>query len=166
LCQPSSKTLQTEIRCSRITAVFDENDLNLLYIVFCNALAGVAIEAGGDPILRGNRIHDGNQEGVYAWNERTTTLENNDIAGNGFAGIAIRNGSNLIIKGNRIRDGQREGVFVENAEGTLEENNIYGNAFDGVEQRPRGEFPNDTQVESCLAIRDRRHQAAPLPDRR
>ena len=30
---------------------------------------------------------------------------------------------------------------------------------------PRGESPNDTRVESCLAIRYRRRQAEPLPDR-
>ena len=50
--------------------------------IYGNGFAGVAIRAGGNPTLsRNNRIHDGEQEGIWVGDDGKGTLEENDIFG-------------------------------------------------------------------------------------
>jgi parallel beta-helix repeat protein len=103
------------------------------------SLACVAIHGGVDPVLRGNRIHDGKQSGVYVCEGGRGTLEDNDITGNALSGVAIQAGANPTLRGNRIHDGKGSGVDVyEGGRGTLEDNDIAGNGLAGVEITTRG----------------------------
>jgi parallel beta-helix repeat protein len=94
----------------------------------------VAIHGGADPRLRGNRIHDGKEAGVFVYEGGQGTLEDNEIFGNASAGVAIGKGGNPTVRRNRIHDGKASGVFVyEGGQGTVEDNDIFGNALAGVE---------------------------------
>jgi F-box protein 11 len=99
----------------------------------------VAIHGGADPRLRGNRIHDGKQAGVFVYDSGLGTLEDNEIFGNGYSGVEIKSGGNPTLRRNRIHDGKQGGVYVnENGLGTLEDNEIFGNALAGVQIRSGG----------------------------
>jgi parallel beta-helix repeat protein len=101
--------------------------------------ACVAISGGADPRLRGNRIHDGRESGVFVIDSGLGTLEDNDISGNGFAGVEIRSRANPTLRRNRIRDGRTDGVFVNHdGLGTLEDNDITDNTLSGVEIKSGG----------------------------
>jgi parallel beta-helix repeat protein len=100
----------------------------------------VGIHDGADPRLRGNRIHDGKQCGVYVYDEGRGTLEDNDITGNAFAGVEIKTGSDPTLRRNQIRDGKTTGILVSNeGRGTMEDNDVRGNAFAGVEIKTGGD---------------------------
>jgi parallel beta-helix repeat protein len=98
------------------------------------SLACVSIRDGANPTLRGNRIHDGKQAGLYIYDGGKGIIEDNDIFGNAFAGAEIKTGANPNLRGNRIYDGAGAGVLVhENGLGALERNEIRGSALAGVE---------------------------------
>lgn len=91
------------------------------------SLACVAIHGGADPRLRRNRIHDGQQTGVLAYDDARGTLEENEISGNGFSGIEITAAADPVVRRNRIHDNVGLGVYVYNAgRGTFEENDMFG----------------------------------------
>jgi F-box protein 11 len=95
--------------------------------------ACVVIRAGADPRLRRNKIHDGQQSGVYAHDGGLGTLEDNDITGNAYSGVQIETGGNPTLRRNQIHHNQG-GVYVHDGGlGTLEDNDITGNAYSGVE---------------------------------
>ena len=97
------------------------------------SLACVAIHDGADPRLRRNQIRDGQQNGVFVYDDGRGTLEDNEITGNGSAGVGIKTGGDPTLRRNQIRDGQLNGVFVyDDGRGTLEDNEITGNASAGV----------------------------------
>ena len=52
-------------------------------------MAGVAINTGGNPTLRRNRIHDGKAGGVFVYENGQGVLEDNDVAGNALAGKPV-----------------------------------------------------------------------------
>ena len=58
--------------------------------IHSNALAGVWITTGSQPILRRNRIHSGKQVGIYFYDNGGGVLEENDIYNHCFSGIQIR----------------------------------------------------------------------------
>jgi parallel beta-helix repeat protein len=97
-------------------------------------LACVAIHGGAEPILRRNRIHDGEQGGVLVYDAGKGTLEGNDIFANALSGVEIREGADPTLRNNRIHDGERGGgIYIHsNGRGTLEDNDIIANAFSGV----------------------------------
>jgi parallel beta-helix repeat protein len=68
------------------------------------SLSGVGVYDGADPVLRGNRIHDNNQSGVYVYNNGLGVLEENDIFANGSPGVAVIYGGNPVLHNNRIHD--------------------------------------------------------------
>jgi F-box protein 11 len=104
-----------------------------------HSLACVAIHGGADPQVRGNRIHDGKEPGVFVQENGLGTFEDNDIFGNARAGVGVKEGGNPTVRGNRIHDGKQGGVFVyEHGLGTFEGNDISGNAYSGVEVREGG----------------------------
>jgi parallel beta-helix repeat protein len=105
-----------------------------------DSLACVAIQDGADPRLRRNRLHDGEQGGVYVLRDGLGTLEDNEISGNALAGVEIAAGGNPILRRNQIRDGKSTGVLVRKGGlGTFEDNDITGNADSGVEIRSGGD---------------------------
>jgi parallel beta-helix repeat protein len=95
----------------------------------------VALRNGADPRLRRNRIHDGKQAGVVAYDNGLGTLEDNDIhSNNSSAGVAIAGGANPTVRGNRIHSGGSAGVAVyDQGLGVLEDNDITGNTHAGIE---------------------------------
>jgi hypothetical protein len=56
--------------------------------------ACVAIHDGADPRLRRNTIHDGQEIGVYVFDQGLGILEDNDITANAYAGVEIATGGN------------------------------------------------------------------------
>jgi F-box protein 11 len=97
------------------------------------SLACVAIHGGADPRLKGNRIHDGKEFGVFVYDQGQGMLEGNDIFGNYYAGVCIATGGNPTLRRNRIHDCTTDGVSViDQGQGTLEDNDIFGNRYTGV----------------------------------
>jgi len=102
--------------------------------VSSQSLACIAIHDGADPLLRDNAVHDGNESGIYVYDDGRGTIEGNDIYGNTYAGIAIRNGGDPLVRRNTIRDGQESGLHIyEEGFGTVEDNEIRGNMLAGIE---------------------------------
>jgi parallel beta-helix repeat protein len=99
------------------------------------SFACVAIRNGADPRLRGNRIHDGAEGGVFVLDDGLGTLEDNDISGNRYSGVEIKAGGNPTLRRNRIHDNLESGVFVQDALGIVEDNDITGHPDHGVEIR-------------------------------
>jgi F-box protein 11 len=107
--------------------------------VTSHSLACVGIHGGADPRLRRNRIHGGNQSGVFVYKNGQGTLEDNDIFGNAYHGVSIAEGGSPTLRRNRIHDGKQNGVYAYNAgQGTLEDNDIFANARSGVQIKTGG----------------------------
>ena len=103
------------------------------------SLACVVIHDGADPRLRRNRIHNGQQSGIYVYDDGRGTLEDNDIFGNAYSGVAIKTGGDPTFRRNRIHGGKQNGVYVyKSGKGTLEDNDIFANTYAGVYVRENG----------------------------
>ena len=90
--------------------------------------ACVAIHDSASPVLRHNRIHDGQQGGVSICDSGRGTLEDNDIFANAYCGVEITTGSTPTLRRNRIQRNHGSGCRVaEEGRGTLEENEITAN---------------------------------------
>jgi parallel beta-helix repeat protein len=93
-----------------------------------NALSGVTIRTGGNPAVRGNRIHGNKKGGVVVSDNGLGTLEDNDIAGNSVSGVAVRVGGSPTLRRNRINRNDFSGVYVfEGGRGVVEDNDLTGN---------------------------------------
>jgi parallel beta-helix repeat protein len=86
--------------------------------------------AGTDPVVRGNRIHSGDQEGIWIAGGANPSILDNEIWGNALAGLSIETvGTSPSIVGNKVRDGHGDGVAVKaGASPTIRQNTITGNA--------------------------------------
>ena len=98
----------------------------------------VGIHHGGDPILKGNRIHGSTQGGVFVFDNGKGILEDNEIYENSFSGIEIKNFGNPILHHNIIRKGRQGGVLVHNNGQGIFKNNDISNNIAGVEIRDGG----------------------------
>jgi len=92
------------------------------------ASAGKAIEMGGagtDPLVRANRIHDG--EGILVGEGACPRIEENEIWANRWSGISIIDaGTDPLVRANRIHDGEGEGIGVAlGASPRIEDNEIW-----------------------------------------
>ena len=107
------------------------------------SLACVAIHDGADPRLRRNTIHDGNEAGVFVYDDGLGTLEDNDITANTLAGRGDhRPAATPPCAATQIHDGKEGGVFVcDNGLGTLEDNDITANARRRGDQDRRQPHP-------------------------
>jgi parallel beta-helix repeat protein len=113
---------------------FEDNDIT------ANGDSGIAVDSGGEPVVRANRITGNTQSGVYVYENGRGTFEDNDITANGFAGIAVGSGGEPVVRGNRITSNTQSGVHVhEKGRGTFEDNDITANGLNGIEVRTRGE---------------------------
>ncbi|HLO17422.1 MAG TPA: right-handed parallel beta-helix repeat-containing protein [Anaerolineales bacterium] len=95
------------------------------------SLACVAIYDGADPRLRRNHIHNGQEGGVFIYDNGKGILEDNDIFNNDL-GIAIETGSEPTIRRNQIHNNRQFGISIDNGEGTIEDNEIFSNGYSGI----------------------------------
>ncbi|MAQ95971.1 MAG: hypothetical protein CMM84_20890 [Rhodothermaceae bacterium] len=97
-------------------------------------LSCVAVHSGADPVVRGNRIHDGKQAGVFVYEDGRGTYEDNDVFANAGAGFAVQEGADPVVRGNRIHHGKQSGVYIHtDGRGTYEDNDVFANAYSGFE---------------------------------
>ncbi len=95
-------------------------------------LSCVSIQHGAEPLVRGNHIHDGRQEGVYAGEGASGAIENNKIYMNSLAGVAIWRTASPTVRGNEIY-GCKEGIYVgDRGSGLIENNKIHDNRGPGI----------------------------------
>ena len=93
----------------------------------------IVIHNSANPVVRGNRIHDGKNTGVFVFERGGGLIEDNEIYANEAGGVAIKTEANPTVRGNRIHDGKGNGVFVdERGGGLIEDNEIYANEAVGV----------------------------------
>uniref|UniRef100_A0A672MXH3 F-box only protein 11 n=1 Tax=Sinocyclocheilus grahami TaxID=75366 RepID=A0A672MXH3_SINGR len=86
-----------------------------------------------NPTLRRNKIHDGRDGGICIFNGGRGLLEENDIFRNAQAGVLISTNSHPVLRKNRIFDGFAAGIEITNhATATLEGNQIFNNRFGGL----------------------------------
>ena len=71
-----------------------------------NALAGIEVKTGADPIVRRNRIHDGKSAGIVVYEQGRGTYEDNEVSGNALPGIEVGTGADPVVRRNRIHDGK------------------------------------------------------------
>jgi parallel beta-helix repeat protein len=97
--------------------------------IVSECLAGIGVHDGADPRVRRNRIHDGQQGGVFVYEQGLGTFEDNDVFANALAGFEVKEGGNPTVRRNRIHDGQQGGVYVwGHGLGTFEDNDVFANA--------------------------------------
>ena len=96
-------------------------------------LSCVSVQGAGWPVVRGNRIHSGRNEGIHMASGAAGVVEDNRIYRNGLAGVAIWSDANPRITGNDIYDGEREGIYVgRGGRGLIDHNTIRDNAVSGI----------------------------------
>ena len=102
--------------------------------IFGNALSGVAVTAGGDPLVVNNRIRDGKKAGIEIFQGGRGRFERNTISGNGAAGVAVKEGGDPVFVENTIRGNREAGIWVYNAGlGRYEQNIVTGNRMEGID---------------------------------
>ena len=113
--------------CDHARGLIEDNDIS------GNARAGVAILAGGNPVVRVNRIHDGKDSGVLVSEKGRGRIEENEIFANLRAGVAILREGAPFVSRNKIFDGHDSGVLVcEQGMGSVVDNEIFSNFMAGV----------------------------------
>jgi parallel beta-helix repeat protein len=102
-------------------------------VVTSTGISCISIQGGAWPSIHHNRIHGGNQEGIYIGEGASGTIEDNDIYQNRFAGIAIRADANPKVRRNRIYNGDREGIYIgDHGRGLIDGNVVRENAVAGI----------------------------------
>uniref|UniRef100_A0A8C8G649 F-box only protein 11 n=1 Tax=Oncorhynchus tshawytscha TaxID=74940 RepID=A0A8C8G649_ONCTS len=104
--------------------------------IYGNALAGIQIRTNSCPIVRHNKIHDGQHGGIYVHEKGQGVIEENEVYSNTLAGVWVTTGSTPVLRRNRIHSGKQVGVyFYDNGHGVLEDNDIYNHMYSGVQIR-------------------------------
>ncbi|MEK8015805.1 MAG: right-handed parallel beta-helix repeat-containing protein [Candidatus Parabeggiatoa sp.] len=90
--------------------------------IFGNALAGIEIKTGGNPVVQHCQIHDSKKStGVLVFKNGTGQKENCDIFGNAYSGIEIREGGNPVVQKCTIKKNAYQAVYVhDGGAGTIE----------------------------------------------
>ncbi|MEN8219600.1 MAG: right-handed parallel beta-helix repeat-containing protein [Pseudomonadota bacterium] len=118
--------------------------------IFGNALAGIAIIEGGNPIVQHCKIQDGKQGSILVYKNGIGRIENCDIVG-----IQIRDGGNPVVQRCQIHDSKQSGVMVwENGTGRIENCEIFRNALSGITITEGG----NPVVQKC-SIKQNKHWA-------
>ncbi|CAL1527772.1 unnamed protein product [Lymnaea stagnalis] len=98
-----------------------------------NALAGIWVKNGANPIMRSNHIHHGRDVGVFTFDNGLGYFDNCDIHDNRIAGFEVKAGANPTVIHCEVHHGQTGGIYVhENGRGQFIENKIHSNNFAGV----------------------------------
>eukprot|EP00064_Thunnus_orientalis_P021404 superscaffoldBa00006468_g21567 len=109
--------------------------------IYANNFAGVWITSNSDPtirtnscpIVRHNKIHDGQHGGIYVHEKGQGVIEENEVYSNTLAGVWVTTGSTPVLRKNRIHSGKQVGVyFYDNGHGVLEDNDIYNHMYSGL----------------------------------
>jgi len=88
----------------------------------------VAIYGKAYPKLRGNKIHDGKDAGIFVYGNGLGLIEDNDIFGNALSGISIKEAGSPTVRGNRINKNGLSAVIVsEKGAGIIENNDLRDN---------------------------------------
>lgn len=96
-----------------------------------NAIIG--IRDGADPVIRGNRIHDGASAGVYIFDGGKGQIINNEIYQNTKSAVLLKSGADPVVRGNIIRNGKANGIqLIEGSKGLFEDNDIFGHEFPNI----------------------------------
>ncbi|MPC27295.1 F-box only protein 11 [Portunus trituberculatus] len=118
------------------TRLIIETNISLIGAAPGNALAGIQIRTNSDPIVRHNKIHDGQHGGIYVHEKGQGLIECNEVYANTLAGVWITTGSTPTLRRNRIHSGKQVGVyFYDNGHGLLEDNDIFNHLYSGVQIR-------------------------------
>jgi parallel beta-helix repeat protein len=101
--------------------IIEDND------IFGNVLSGIEILGAGNPIVRGNKIHDGSC-GLNIHQNGQGLIEDNDIFGNALSGIEIKKAGNPTVRGNRINKNVYQAVHVhDKGAGIIKDNDLRDN---------------------------------------
>lgn len=95
-------------------------------------LACVAIHGGAEPRIIGNRIHHGNQTGVFVYGTASGTIEDNEIFANNWSAVEIADDASPAVRRNRIHGGHAGGVYVNKGSGRIEDNEVSNNRLSGI----------------------------------
>jgi hypothetical protein len=71
--------------------------------VFGNERAGFGIETGASPLIRHNKIYNGQEAGVFYFDGGMGTFEENEVWGNQDAGVQIIEASDPLVQRNRLQ---------------------------------------------------------------
>ena len=111
------------------------------------------IESDADPLLIGNRVHDGEAEGVLVWGCRAKgRLEGNELFCNRGPAVEVRDGGEPFLARNVIRDhggtalhGSGAGVYLrdESSRAAVAADNVFArnSAGDVLQGPPAGPPP-------------------------
>ncbi len=95
-------------------------------------LACIVVRDGADPVVRGNRIHDAKNGGIYIFSGSRGTFEDNEVFANASGGFAVDDGGNPVVRGNLIHDNGDSGIYIfSGSRGTFEDNEVFANASSG-----------------------------------
>ena len=103
--------------------------------IWANAEFGMAIsDAGTDPLVRANRVHDGRGPGFLVSDGASPRIEQNEFWANAKIGIGIRGAeTDPLVRANQIHDGKGSGIFVsDKASPRIEQNEVWANAAFGM----------------------------------
>ncbi len=109
-------------------AVFEKCD------IFANEQTGIQMEGEGtDPTIRHNRIHHGEQYGMFVTNKATGTIEANHFYANIWAAMATTEGGNPHFRLNSVYRGFHYGLYsFDNGLGQLTHNFVHHNKDSGL----------------------------------
>jgi F-box protein 11 len=97
-----------------------------------SARVGIEIgDAGTDPLVRANRVHDGAWLGILVGDGASPRIEENEIWASAGTGISIGGaGTNPLVRANRVHHGEGSGIVMyDGASPRIEENEISATAF-------------------------------------
>lgn len=110
------------------SVILEDNDMT------SKGLGVIAVRGNVGGTIRRNTIHDGQQGGIFLFEQGKATIEDNTIFGNRLAGIEIKEGAAPVVRGNSLYDGKGSGIFVnEGGTGRYENNTVYNNGLAGIE---------------------------------
>jgi nitrous oxidase accessory protein NosD len=109
-------------------AVFEKCD------IFANEQTGIQMEGEGtDPTIRHNRIHHGEQYGMFVTNKATGIIEANHFYANVWAAMATTEGGNPHFRLNSVYRGFHYGLYsFDNGRGQMAHNFVHHNKDSGL----------------------------------
>merc|ERR1719247_249749 len=115
---------------------FEDND------IYDNYGAGVEIKSGGNPLIKGNQIRGGKQDGILVCDQGGGEIVQNDVFGHVKSGVRVLSGAGPHVLSNQVHDCQLYGIHVSNGGlGTFEDNAVFRNARSGICIEGEGTHP-------------------------
>ncbi|HEX8556649.1 MAG TPA: right-handed parallel beta-helix repeat-containing protein [Pyrinomonadaceae bacterium] len=80
------------------------------------------------PLIKGCRIHDGADSGLYFFDGAAATVEDCEVYGSANVGVAVTGGARVVVRRSRVYGGAHAGVVVwRDGAALLEECDVYDN---------------------------------------